>query len=76
MSISTIDKEIIEKLPLLGDSEKENILRYIESYVKITDIEERISIEQYNKEIDEAMKRIDKGQYITHEELAKESETW
>jgi len=35
-----------------------------------------INIEQYNKDIDEAMARIDKGEFTTHEDLLKEMETW
>lgn len=30
-----------------------------------------ISIEQYNTEIDEAMKRMDAGEFYTHEEVAQ-----
>jgi predicted transcriptional regulator len=44
--------------------------------VRIKDQPKRVSIKQYNKEIDEAMARIDKGEYTTHEELIKESESW
>ncbi|MCW3127983.1 MAG: hypothetical protein JWO03_3641 [Bacteroidetes bacterium] len=36
----------------------------------------RISIGQYNKEIDDAMARIDAGQYISQEDLEKEAENW
>ncbi|CAN5856606.1 hypothetical protein BH11BAC7_BH11BAC7_07350 [soil metagenome] len=32
---------------------------------------ERISIEQYNLELDAAIKRIDKGDFLTHEEVVK-----
>ena len=36
----------------------------------------RISIKQYNKEIDEAMSRIDAGKFTTQEALEKEAEQW
>ncbi|MFN8284075.1 MAG: hypothetical protein U0U67_12725 [Chitinophagales bacterium] len=71
-----IDKQIIEYLPLLGKEEKKNILGYIKSYVKIKDKQDRISIKQYNKEIDEAMKRIDSGAYYTQEEVEKKMQQW
>ena len=35
-----------------------------------------ISVEQYNMELDEAMKRIDIGGFTTLEELEKEMQTW
>ena len=64
-----IDKQITDYLPLLGKEEKKTILGVIKSYVRIKEKPERISIEQYNKEIDEAMARIDKGEYHTQEEV-------
>jgi predicted transcriptional regulator len=36
----------------------------------------RISIEQYNKEIDEAMEEIKRGEVYTHEEVVKMSKNW
>ena len=36
----------------------------------------RISVEQYNKEIDEAMEEIKRGEVFTHEEMVKISKTW
>lgn len=35
-----------------------------------------ISIEQYNKEIEEAEAEIENGEYITHEELKKQIKQW
>ena len=37
---------------------------------------ERISIEQYNKEIDEAEREIEKGNYYTQEEVEKRAKEW
>ena len=36
----------------------------------------RISIEQYNKEIDEAMARVDAGESYTQEQVIEMSKTW
>ena len=71
-----IDKQIIDFLPLLGKEEKKTILGFIKSVVKIKEQPQRISIKQYNLEIDEAMARIDAGEYITQEEVEKESKHW
>ena len=38
--------------------------------------EGRISIEQYNKELDEADARIDKGEFYTNEEVVEMSKKW
>ncbi len=48
-----------------------NILKYRK---KVSS--ERISIEQYNKEIDEANARIDNGEFYTQEEAEKIMEKW
>lgn len=36
----------------------------------------RISIEQYNKEIDEANARVQAGEYYTHEEIVRMAKDW
>lgn len=38
--------------------------------------EGRISIDQYNQELDEANARIDSGRFITQEDLEKEAAQW
>lgn len=37
---------------------------------------ERIGIEQYNQELEEAEKQIEEDAFITHEELEKEMKKW
>jgi hypothetical protein len=37
---------------------------------------ERISVAQYNKEIDEAMEEVKRGEVYTHEEVVKMSKKW
>ena len=38
--------------------------------------EGRISIEQYNQELEEAEAEIDRGEFVTHEELKKQMKAW
>lgn len=71
-----IDKQITEYLPLLGKEEKKNILGFIKSYLKIKEKPQSISIEEYNNDIDKAMKRIDAGEFTTQEDLEIEAATW
>ena len=49
-----------------------NMLKYRRSVTQ----SERISIEQYNKEIDEANARIDNGEFYTQEEAEKIIDKW
>ena len=38
--------------------------------------EGHISIEQYNRELEEAEAEIDRGEFISHEELKKQMKAW
>jgi hypothetical protein len=77
MAASTIDKELIRYFTLLDQKQKETLLAMIKSFLKPTSsTTERISIEQYNKELDEANERIENGEFVTMEELLKEIKTW
>lgn len=38
--------------------------------------EGRISIEDYNRELDEADSQIEKGNFISHDELKKQMQSW
>jgi len=49
-----------------------NMLKYRTKKIQ----SERISIEQYNKEIDEANARIDNGEFYTQEEAEKIMDKW
>ena len=37
---------------------------------------ERVSLQQYNRELDEAIERINKGEFTTLEQLEKEMQSW
>jgi len=49
------------------------ILKY---RINVKQSSERISIEQYNKEVDEANARIDNGEFYTQEEAEKIMDKW
>ncbi len=77
MITGALDSEIQKYLPLLGNEEKQSILSVIKSFLSLKkENSETINIEQYNKEIDEAMARINNGAFTTHEDLEKEMELW
>ena len=78
MNAKTIDSEIVSYLPLLGDGEKRSLLGIIEAFLKLKqpDHGERVSMEQYNAELDEALARIKSGKYHTHEEAEAEINEW
>ncbi|MCF6347013.1 MAG: hypothetical protein L3J20_01775 [Flavobacteriaceae bacterium] len=68
-----IQKELeTVKDPTLIEAFK-NMLKYRRNVIESS---ERISIEQYNKEIDEADARIDNGEFYTQEEVEKMAKEW
>ncbi len=72
MSAPLIDSELNKYWSLLTLVQKESILSVIKSFVE----PERIRIEQYNKEIDEAVTRVESGEFYTHEEVERISKEW
>ena len=70
-----------EKTALMKRLEQINDRSLIKAINHIIDfglgkIEERISIEQYNRELDEADSAIDRGDFYTQEEVEKKSKHW
>lgn len=73
MATTSIDKEFNVYWEKLGSIQKQSFLNLIKSFfIK----EEGIDIIQYNRELDEAERRIETGKYISQEDLEKEAETW
>lgn len=73
---AVIDTEIIASLPLLGEEEKISILGVIKSYLHLKKDSARISVLQYNKEMEEAEGRIDSGKFSTQEDVEREAALW
>lgn len=65
-------KKLVEYIENSDEQAIDNLFWIIEN--KKTPDEE--FLRNYNKEIDEAMERIDKGFYMTHENVEKEAESW
>ena len=62
--LSIGNEQIIEKLEALLKKEQQK------------EDSQRVSIEQYNRELEEANNRIEAGEYTSHEDVKKESEKW
>lgn len=73
MGATPLENELLQYWPKLTLVQQESILGVIKSMIQP---ETGIDREQYNREIDEAMKRIDEGRFVSQEDLEKESEQW
>jgi hypothetical protein len=74
MDINAEKARLIKELPQLEDL---TLLRAIKAILHYgLKNEGRISIEQYNRELDEAEAEIDRGEFITHEDFKKQMKAW
>lgn len=72
MTSTTIKKQFDEYLPLLSNKQQALLLEMVKSFLNIDKDEKRITRKQYNKEIDEAVARIENGFFVTHDDALKE----
>ena len=73
---ATLKKEMDIYLPLLSARQQSLVLDMIKSILHVDTNEKRISIEQYNKEIEHAIKEVKQGKVISHEDVVKQSKKW
>lgn len=74
---NTLEKEWLNYFVQLNETEKKSVLQMLKAFLDGRQEKSgRISIEQYNKELDEAEKQIEAGNFITQEELEKEMGGW
>lgn len=74
MDINAEREIIIEELKHVEDIALLRALKYLLHYGLKN--EGRISLEQYNRALDEAEAEVTKGEYISHEELKKQMKAW
>ncbi len=76
MTANTLKKKIDGYLPLLTIKQQTLLLEIVESFLNVDKDEKRITRKQYNIEIKEAVTRIEKGNFIKHEDALKELSKW
>ena len=74
---SILDKELLQYFMRLDEPQKRSLLEMMKSFLKTGgESLTPVSIEQYNRELDEAMQRIEKGDFTSLEELEKGMRSW
>lgn len=71
--MSNTQLQKLELLEWLANIQDQNLINEL---TKWKDSHYRISIDQYNRELEEANSRIDEGEFVTHEDVKKESKSW
>lgn len=76
MTAAAIKKQVDNYLPLLSSKQQTLILEMIKSFLNVDKDVKRISRKQYNKEINDAVSRIEKGNFVSHKNALKELSKW
>ena len=76
MSNAVVRKELNTYLPLLSARQQLLVLDMIKSILQVDVKEKRISTEQYNNEIELALKEVKQGKSSSHAEVVNQSKKW
>ena len=76
MTAIAIKKQVDNYLPLLSAKQQTLVLEMIKSFLNVDNDVKRISKKQYNKELNEAVSRIEKGNFVNHKDVLKELSKW
>jgi predicted transcriptional regulator len=72
-----LDNEMYNYFTQLNDAEKKSVIQMLKTFLKgRAEKDERVTVEQYNQELQEAEAEYEKGQYVSHEELLKQIKKW
>lgn len=76
MTATAIKKQVDNYLPLLTSKQQVLVLEMIKSLLNVDKETKRITRKQYNKEITDAVTRIEKGNSVSHKAAIKELSKW
>ena len=76
MTTTAIKKQVDNYLPLLSNKQQTLVLEMIKSFLNVDKDTERISRKQYKKEVNDAVSRIEKGNFVSHKDALKELSKW
>jgi len=76
MTATAIKKQVDNYLPLLTSKQQVLVLEMIKSMLNVDKDVKRITRKQYNKEINDAVSRIDKGISVSNKAALKELSKW
>lgn len=72
-----LEQQLYHYFLQLNEAEKKSVIHMLKTFLKgRKEGSERIDIEAYNKEIDEAVARVEAGEFYTQEEVERMSKEW
>ena len=77
METTTLDQNMYNYFKQLNEAEKKSVVQMIKTFLQSrNEASERLSIEQYNREIVESELEIERGESFAHEDVVKMSKQW
>jgi len=77
MQAKGIENEMHTYFMQLNLAEKKSVVQMIKTFLQRSKQEtEHVTLEEYNKDIDEAMAEVARGESYSHEEVVKMSKNW
>lgn len=76
METTTLDDKMYDYFMQLNEAEKKSVVQMLKTFLQSRKASERITVEQYNKEIEEAEAEIERGESYSHEAVVKMSKQW
>ena len=74
---NVLEKKMFNYFAQLNEQEKKSVVQMLKVFLNgRPESQKRISIEQYNRELDEAMEEVKRGEVYTHDEVVKMSKKW
>lgn len=69
---NALDKEMLDYFTQLNKVEKMSIVQMLKTFLRgKRENHSHISLEQYNREIDEAMEEVERGDVFSHDEVKR-----
>jgi hypothetical protein len=75
MALTGIDKELLKYIMQMDETQKKSLLAHIKTFLS-PGPGELIDLASYNKQLEEAMGRVGRGEFTTLEDLEKEMRSW
>ena len=76
MKSLSIKKQVDSYLPLLSDKQQVLVLEMIKTMLNVDADEKRVTLKQYNTELNEAVARVKKGKSVDHKKALIELSKW
>ena len=77
MATTAIQQEMQGYFAELSETEQKQVLEIVKTFLaNHQEHPDRVSVDQYNREIDEALADVMRGNYVTQEDLEKQSAEW